>query len=308
MRRRTFLATAGAGLAGVVGLAGCLNVGDGGPGDGTPTGDAGPTATPTDAPTTTTDRDPTTAESPSTDEPTTTTSESGTADVTVRSLHLQYGLVTPSSPDSIGTWNTDTPYLMALVAVDGDLPRTEFTLAVGGERIGPTEQTRLYRTAWGEYEWYARDRPGGVLAFELPTGDPDGSMTLTWPGGERSVDEDVGPRLAAGPPQFSASLSLPETHDNLDAPPVEIEITNEDDVPRRFLGALNRVGPRIAYIPVTRVSEMVPPGETVTLTVDDDWSGMPGDERIGDGEPDVTYRLHYAGGEAVGEIRIVESD
>jgi hypothetical protein len=308
MRRRTFLATAGTGLAGAVGLAGCLNVGDGGSGDGTPTGDDGPTATPTDAPTTTTDRGPTTTESPPTDEPTTTTGESGTADVTVRSLHLQYGLVTPSSPDSIGTWNTDTPYLMALVAVDGNLPRSEFTLNIGGERIGPTEQTRLYRTAWGDYEWYARGRPGGVLAFELPTGNPDGTMTLTWPGGERSIDEDVGSRLAVGPPQFSATLDLPETHDNLDAPPVEIEVTNGDDVPRRFLGALNRVGPMVAYIPVTRVSEMVSPGETVTLTVEDDWSGMPGEERIGDGDPDVTYRLHYADGEAVGDIRIVESE
>lgn len=308
MKRRTFLATAGSGLAGAVGLAGCLNVGGTGAGDGTPAGDAGPTATPTDAPTTTTDRGSTTAETPPTDEPTTTTGERGTADVTVRSLHLQYGLVTPSSPDSIGTWNTDTPYLMALVAVDGDLPRSEFTLAVGDRRVDPAEQTRIYRTAWGDYQWYARGRPGGVLAFELPTGDPDGSMRLTWPGGDRSVDEGIGPRLAAGPPQFSASLSLPETHEGLDAPPVEIEVTNEDDVPRRFLGALNRVGPMIAYAPIARVSEMVSPGETTTLTVEDDWTGMPGDDRIGDGEPDVTYRLHYAGGEAVGDIRIVESD
>lgn len=305
MRRRTFLSTAGGGLAGAVGLSGCLNVGDGGTGDETPTSNTGPT--PTDAPTTTTDPGSANSETTPTDEPTTTAGETGTADVTVRSLHLQYGLVTPSSPDSIGTWNTDTPYLMALVAVDGDLPRSDFTLAVGDEERNPTKKTRLYRTAWGDYQWYARGRPGGLLAFELPTGAPDGSMRLTWPGGERSVETEIGPRLAAGSPTFSASLSLPETHDSLEAPPVEIEITNEDDVPRRFLGALNRVGPSIAYIPVTRLSGMVPPGESVTLTVEDSWYELPPDDRIGDGEPDVTYHLHYAGGEDSARIRVVES-
>jgi hypothetical protein len=306
MKRRTLLATAGTGLAGVVGLAGCLNDPDGDSGDGTPAGDTGPTATPTDEPTTT-DRDPTASGPSPTDEPTTAEGDGGPAQVTVRSVHLQYGLVVPSSPDSIGTWNADTPYLMVLVAVDGDLSRSAFSLAVGDDERDPAEKTRLYRTAWGEDQWYARERSSGLLAFELPTDDAGATMTLAWPGGERPVETEIGPRLAAGAPEFSAALSLPETHDSVEAPPVETEVTNEDDVPRRFLGALNRVGPSVAYTPVTRLSELVPPGESVTLTVEDSWYELPPDDRIGDGEPDVTYRLHYAGGEAVADVRIVES-
>jgi len=294
MRRRTLLATAGLGLAGLVGLAGCLTTGDPGSADGTTTTGDGPTSTPN-------------GDSTPIDDPTSTDASTTAGEVSVRSARLQYGVVVPNSPDSIGLSNPGTPYLIARVAVDGDLPRSDFTLAIGDERYDPARLDRYYRTDWGEYGWYERGRPGGLLLFDLSTADPDGDARLTWPGGEYGVDGELGPRLAAGTPEFSASLSVPETHEGLDAPPVGIEVTNGDDVPRRFLGALNRIGPLIAYTPVARVSEMVPAGETVTMTVDDEWSGMPSDDRIGDGEPDVTYRFHYAGGEAVADIRIVES-
>jgi hypothetical protein len=291
MRRRTLLATAGAGLAG---LAGCLTTGGPGSADGTtPAGDD-PTSTPD-------------GKATPTDEPTATDEPTTTADVSVRSARLQYGVVVPHSPDSIGLSNSGMPYLIAQVAVDGDRPRSDFTLAIGDERYDPARLDRYYRTDWGEYGWYERGRPGGLLLFDLSTADPDGDATLTWPGGEYSVTEGIGPRLAAGPPEFSASLSVPETHEGLDAPPVGIEVTNDDDVPRRFLGALNRTGPLIAYAPVARLSELVPPGESVALTVSDDWAGRPDDEGIGDGDPDVTYRLDYAGGEDQARIRLVES-
>lgn len=297
MRRRTLLATAGAGLAG---LAGCLNLenpgGDAEPSTGTPTTEAGdePQTSPPDGTT-------------PVDEPTTTDEQGVNADVTVQSVQLQYGVVVPNSPDSIGISNPRTPYVVALVAVDGDLSSSDFTLAIGDESYDSTTLDRFYRTGWGEYQWYERGRPGGLLLFELSTDDHRGDLGLTWPGGRRSIDSSILDRLDAGAPRFSVSLLVPETHDSPDAPRVDIEVTNEGDRARRFLGALNRSGPYIAYAPVARVSEMVPPGETVTLTVDDEWSGMPSDERIGDGKPDVTYRLHYADDEAVAEVRIVES-
>lgn len=294
MRRRTLLATAGAGLAGFGGLAGCLTTGDPGSADGPNTAGDDPTSTPD-------------GDSTSTDDPTTTDEPTTSADVSVQSAGLQYGVVVPNSPDSIGLSNPGTPYLIAQVAVDGDLRRSDFILAIGDERYDPATLDRYYRTDWGKYGWYERGRPGGLLLFDLSTADPDGDANLIWPGGEYRVDDGIAPRLAAGPPDLSASLSVPDTHEGLDAPPVEIEVANHDDVPRRFLGALNRIGPLIAYAPVARLSEMVPPGESVALTFSDDWAGRPDDEAIGDGDPDVTYRLHYAGGEDRARIRLVES-
>lgn len=289
MRRRTLLTTAGAGL---VGLVGCLDRGTPGADDGTPSD--GPTEAEGDSPPSSPD-----------DEPRTTDGTAEPPDVTVQSLHLQYGVVVPDSPDSIGISNPDTPYVTAEIAVDGDLPRSAFTLAIGDESYDPTTLDRFYRTDWGDDRWYERGRPDGLLLFELQSGDYGGDVGLTWPGGRRGIEASVIPRLAAGAPGFSAALSVPETHDSRDAPPVDIEVTNEEDVPRRFLGALNRVGPRIAFAPIARPNGMVPPGESVTLTVDDDWTGLPSDERIGDGDSDVTYHLHYPGGTDSAEIRLV---
>lgn len=301
MRRRSFLATTGAALAG---LAGCLNSRNTGTADRTTTAGDDPTSTPIADPTPTTES---TTKEPTTTESTTTDEETETADVTVQSAHLQYGVVVPNSPDSIGISNPGTPYLVASVAVDGSLSQSDFTLDIGDDSLEPMILDRFYRTDWGDFQWYERGRPGGLLLFSLPTAESDGDVSLTWPGGKQAIDNAIRRRLGAGPPKFSAAIQVPETHESLDAPPVKIEVTNEDDVPRRFLGALNRMGPLIAYAPIERLSEMVEPGESVTVTYSDAWAGSPGDEQIGDGDPDVTYRLLHAGGETAAKIRLIEA-
>jgi hypothetical protein len=281
MRRREFMAIAGGAL---VGVAGCTGTRSSGPGGTTPTDES----TGTDDPAT--DRD----------EPT------GAADVTVGNTHLQYGVVTPTSPDSIGVSNPETAYLVASVSVDGALARDEFRLETGTDSVVPTRLDRLYRTSWGDDQWYERDRTAGLVLFESPPA-PSGDLRVTWPGGDYALDDSFGPRLEA-PPRLSASFDLPSSHEGASAPPVTVEVTNEGETASRLLGALNRVGPRVAYTPVARVSELVPPGESTTVTVPDEWSGQAPEERVGDDDPDVTYHLDFAGGEDAAEVRLLESD
>lgn len=238
---------------------------------------------------------------------TTATARSGqpAAGVTVESLHLQYGVVIPTSPDSIGVSNPETPYLVASVRVDGPLPWDGFGLEVGDVRYSPTRLDRLYRTSWGDDHWYERGRTDGLVLFEAPTAVAD-TLRLTWPGSERRIDDDIVARLGGSAPQLSASLDVPTTHESGTEPDVAVEVTNEGSTASRFLGALNRTGPQVAYTPITRLSELVPAGERTTIPVADSWVGMPADERIGDGEADVTYRLDFVGGEDSAEIRLVD--
>lgn len=282
MQRRAVIVSAAGTFAT---LAGCLD---------TRRSDLG-SATPTTEPTETAD-----VPSTATDTPT------PSADVTIESVHLQYGVVTPTSPDSIGVSNTDTPYLVLSVRVNGALSWEGFGLQMGEVSYTPSRLDRLYRTSWGDDHWYELGRTQGLVLFEAPS-NPTTRLRVTWPGGEHPIDDDIVARLKTPTPQFSASLDVPSSHEHDTAPPVTIEVTNEEETVSRFLGALNRVGPRIAYAPVTRLSRLVPPGDTVAISVSDSWTGMPSADSIGDGKPDVTYHLDFAGGEDSGEIRLINS-
>lgn len=230
-------------------------------------------------------------------------SASPALEVTIDAIQLQYGVVIPNSPDSIGISNPDTPYLVVSVTVAGPLTPDEFGLHHGDVRYAPTRLDRLYRTSWGDDSWYERGRTEGLILFEAPPAATR-PLALTWPGGEQPIENGIIERLNAGTPGLSASIRVPDEHDTDTAPPVDIEVTNEGEIARRFLGALNRVGPLVAYTPVTRLSELVTAGDTETISVSDDWAGLPGEDRIGDGRPDVRYHLAYPGGEDTAEIRI----
>lgn len=287
MRRRALLSVAAGGLAGVTG---CLGY------SVDTSGEAESDESTADEATSSSTEDPTTAE------------PTQTAEVTVSDVELHYGVVVPNSPDSIGIAHEDTQYLATSVRVDGALAPDEFALVVGDDRVVPTRIERLYRTSWGDDQWYERETGVGVLLFEIPA-SAGGDLALSWPGGEHALDRSLASRLGGNPPRFSASLSLPETHvvQEIPQPPVEVRVTNESTVPRRFVGALNRTGPTIAYTPVARVCELVSAGETTTLTVPDRWSAhRPAEERIGDDHPDVTYHLHYVGGEDSAGIRFTD--
>lgn len=200
--------------------------------------------------------------------------------------------------------NASTQYLIAALTVEGALARDELALNIGDDVYESTTEGRLYRVVWGDDQWYDQDSSHGVLMFPISQ-EATGPPRLTWSSGEEVLDDKLDIPIGGPPPQFSASVDLPETYEETEAPPVGINVSNEGERKGRFLGALNRIGPRIAYTPVGEVSDVVPAGETVDIAVSDSWTGMPDEDRIGDDEPDVRYRLNYADGEESAEIRLI---
>lgn len=118
--------------------------------------------------------------------------------------------------------------------------------------------------------------------------------------GSRSGQDD-----GTTPTTESRGTTTPTARSGEPAAGVTVEVTNEGSTASRFIGALNRVGPLVAYTRVARLSELVAPGERTTISVADSWGGMPADERIGDDTADVTYRLAFVGGEDSADVRLV---
>lgn len=104
MQRRVFPAST---CGTVAALTGCLGTRSSGSGGSERTAESTPAATPTR---------------------TRTGERTPAADVTVDAVRLQYGVVTQSSPDSIGVSDANTPYLVAPVSVDGPLSWKQFGL------------------------------------------------------------------------------------------------------------------------------------------------------------------------------------
>ena len=280
MRRRALLASIAGGTTAA--LAGCFD--QRGPGTDTEDGDGTTTTT------------------------TRTTTSPGSADLFVWNEYVQYGIVIPFSADSIGISKEDTQYYFVRLDGPADVGMEDFALAVGDRRVGPTVIENLYHTRWGNDAWYGEAESEGLLAFEVPGDLPDGDARLTYPGGQHALDDDLARQLGDPQSSWSATLEVPaEVASTHPFTTVEVQITNESDRPARFVGALNRRGPSVAYTPEGPVSAVIPAGSTNGVTVQSDWDEVPADG-VGDGEPDVFYGLDYVGGEASAEVRIVEGD
>lgn len=242
-----------------------------------------------------------TEQSPRDGTPTETAAE---ASVTVSSVVHQWGYVVPSSPDSIGVMSTDNRYVVADVSVEGGtLERDDFAWTDGSSEVRPTVLDEFYRTDWGDDQWYEGGRERGLLLFELPDEPGMDSPRLQWPGGRWDADESLVGQLSAPRPTMNASLSLRDASAGATERTVEIAVTNEGEHAGRYLGALNRVGPMIAYTPVARVTGVVAAGETETLTVADDWMEYTVSED-GDESASVTYHLDDADGGDTLEIEL----
>lgn len=257
MFRRRFLTVAGSVLA----TAGCTA--------GPSTSDGGD-----DAPT-------------SSSSPTPTTSGGQSVDVAVSEPSVQPGFVDLAT-DSIGVWDDAGQYLLVHVdVVDGEAPAwSAFALRFDGLPVEPIEQPR---GLWRDDDYGVEYRPEdatGWLVFGLPeTGSATGSE-LQWPGGTWTPPARIRDRLAAPLPSFEGEFAAPATVDPGQGPTLSISATNTGDVAGNCVLALNRVGPNVAYTPVTDFVWDVEPGETRTT----EWRGEPPKR-----DRDVTYHLRGAG-------------
>ncbi|WP_226023185.1 hypothetical protein [Halomicrobium salinisoli] len=286
MRRRALLAAVPASLS----LSGCI---DDSSGEDLPTEQSPVDGTDTETEVRTADGSPTDA----------------AAEVTVRDVTLQYGLVRLND-DAYYVGDAETAVVRAEVDVDGALPRDAFALRVD-EASAPAESPDdHYRYPGNERDWYDGDGRGALLfspsRAELAGEPPE--LRLTWPGGEHVLDDGLAERLVRGPPTFDATVDAPAEvpADEADGEhEVTVEATNRSDGPARFVAGVNRTGPQIAYTTVERLTALVEPGETATVSLSDDWMGPPPADRVGDGESDVTYELAWNGGFDSTEIRVV---
>ncbi len=92
-------------------------------------------------------------------------------------------------------------------------------------------------------------------------------MTLSWPGGETTLD-GVGEALARPAPPVAVESFEASVEDG--AVTLSVTVRNGGDTRGWFVGAVNRRGPSVAVVPVTGVAVAAAPGETATWTHDDD--------------------------------------
>ncbi|WP_435318872.1 hypothetical protein [Haloarchaeobius sp. TZWSO28] len=271
MRRRRYLALAGTSLTT---LGGCLSD------TGT---DAGESSTPTSQSTTET--------SPPTEDTATPTANRS---VSVRFDALQPALVRLNT-DAFYIDTGDSSSLFLDIRVDGDpLSRDEFSFALAGESHAPwSEETANRFFRFDDREGYSTESGTGLLVFELPRGvdPPLPEATLQWPDGEWSPDDELRRRLGAAPPELSLSVDAPGTLEVGTAPSFRLSVTNEGNVPGRFIAGLNRSGLKYASYALEKFSTLVPDGETTTIEYTDE--SITGEEVAtearGDGEHDVEY-------------------
>lgn len=281
MNRRRYVAICGAGLAG---LAGCLGgFGDGdGAGDPTTTGPSGRTGT---------------------------TPPDGVA-LSVSPERLQPGVVTMTSPDSIGVRDAGgKQYLFLRLDVSAGTPpgRDDLAFRFDGAEHAPfvDDRHRLWRAREEEADRYDAESGSGWLLFELPDRGDASDAALTWANGEWRPGERLRRRLASPPPSLALAWTVPESVPAGSEPTIGFEVANEGDVAGRFVAGLNRIGPRVAYAPILAISRRIPPGETVSWEVTDSYDvGSPGTEQTGDDEPDMTYSLDWTGETRRRDVRV----
>ena len=275
MRRRHLLALCGAGLAG---LAGCAS------------------------------------DQPTADTATTPDRASPAGSLAASVLALQPAVVTLATPDSLGvSGEPDTQYLFLSVSVTAEDPpaRPALTVRFDGDKYGPleTEEPReFWRRYHDERSRYDADSGEGWVCFPLPaTGAPEGAG-LTWSGNVWSPPPDVRARLAAESPPLSVSWSVPDSVEAGSAPAVEVSVTNEGERAGRFVGALNRSGPRVAYAPAASESRLVPAGGTETWAPETDVLGDAGEWSETDGPTEAAYHLHWPGDRAQQRTTVLPAD
>ena len=204
--------------------------------------------------------------------------------VTVTDAAVMPGVVVPGT-DSITVRSTAGQFLVLTAAIQGsEVDRAAFSLRFDGSMYSPeTFRNGLYRDGeWGRQFTEA----GGPLVFDLPETGSASDTRLSWPGGEWTPPEAIQDRLQVPLPAFDITLDGPEQVTEPAKPTLSITVTNTGDTAGRYVIALNRTGPRVAYAPVGRFDGELKPGETAAITRD---GKTP---YVDDTEPrEVIYRL-----------------
>ena len=202
-------------------------------------------------------------------------------------------------------------YLYLTVSHDPETPSAydEFRFRVDGTDYEPeaTDHAHSYISPHTDIGQYPED-PGWVL-FSLPERADASDAALLWPGGEWRPNKQVQTRLAAPIPQLSVEWDPPETVTAGTEFTIDFSVTNDGDLPSRFVAGLNRLGGPLSYSPTGVFSRVIPPNETVSWThaktID-----MPNRSPEGDTNDEIhyEYELVWSGETKSHLVTLVEAD
>lgn len=201
----------------------------------------------------------------------------GTVDLAVESVAATPEVIALYAPDSIGTYGgRSEQYLLARIDANAEpLDPADLGLVVGADTVRPRTGVGSGYRLWeyGEQFTFASEQPDGEkrsspgwVAFELDNPVETDTVTLQWPGGERAIDDGIVAQLRRPPTTFDVAVDAPEQVADRSAATLSVTVENTGDHRGTFVGALNRIGPAIAYAPVTAVELPLDPGETDTWT------------------------------------------
>ncbi|KAB1196725.1 MULTISPECIES: hypothetical protein [Haloferax] len=208
-------------------------------------------------------------------EPPSTSGGSALAGVTVSNVQIVPEVVALAI-DSIGTHgDRDEQFALVTILVDGERGPAvdEFSLSTDEETFSPTPPDDLPRGGrlWNRGYAYGGRRSeedrseSGYLVFQVP--NPLGSAEVVFhgPGGQFQLGASARETLARPPTEFAVSdVTASETVESREEMTVTATIENVGSHDGTFVGALNRVGPLIAYVPVERVEIDLSAGESTT--------------------------------------------
>lgn len=187
------------------------------------------------------------------------------ADIDVDAAVVQPGVVTPTTPDSIGVADDAGQYLV--VTVDGEGPdrsAVEFRFS-GGSYLPAEFDGGLYRDGNLGVEY---DDGSGPLVFALPETGDGSEAELAWDGGSWAPAPATLERLEDPLPPLSVELDGTDRAGEDDDPEIAVSVSNEGTGDGRYVFALNRFGPSTASVPVARISVELAAGESTTESFD----------------------------------------
>lgn len=221
-------------------------------------------------------------------------SAAGTS-ASIRDVTITPAVVALDSPDSIGTFGgPDEQYVVATVDLEGSSGPSidSFALDAGGEAYPPTEQPGTYGGRLWEYDEPYDEESGGWIAFAVPKPLDAAGAAISWPDGERALADDAIERLERPPTDFEVSeFDAPDSVELGEEAVVRLTVENVGETDGTFVGALNRVGPWIAYAPAEALRIDVPAGETATRR----HAHTPDDRGDREEIPPMTFHLNWRG-------------
>ena len=209
------------------------------------------------------------------DSPTDEGNSGGSDGVTVRDVTVLPEVVTLNTPDSYDVYGgRSSQYVVVEVAVESpdEHPPGSFAVEADGTYGATTDIgdgggfLADFDTAYGN----RGSEESGWLAFSLPKPLEAETATLTWEGASHEFGEAALERLRRPPASFDVRFEAPEAVSPGETVTATVTVKNTGDIDGTFVGALNRVGPRIAYAPEAAIVLDVPSGESASWEFEHD--------------------------------------